>query len=83
MPGAFTPFLYCFRDRELILDMFEQVSGGRLLYSYMWIGGLAADLTEGFGSNAVLKFCDYFEPKIKEYNDLLTYNKIFIDRTAM
>jgi NADH-quinone oxidoreductase subunit D len=79
--GAFTPFLYCFRDRERVLDLFEQVSGGRLLYSYMCIGGVMQDLPEGW-VNRCLEFCDYFEPKIKEYNDLLTYNKIFLDRTA-
>jgi len=79
--GAFTPFLYCFRDREHILDLFEQVSGGRLLYSYMCIGGLMADLPEGWIARC-LEFCDYFEPKIDEYNNLLSYNKIFTERTA-
>ena len=68
--GAFTPFLYCFRDRERILDLFEMLCGARLLYNYIWIGGVSHD------------FLDYFEPKISEYNELLTYNKIFIERTA-
>jgi len=79
--GAFTPFLYVFRDREKILDLFEEICGARLLYNYMWVGGVAYDAPKGWRDN-VLQFCDYFEPKIKEYNDILTYNKIFIERTA-
>ncbi len=79
--GATTPFIYCFRDREIILDLFEQASGGRLLYSYMMVGGLVDDVPDGW-IDRCLKFCDYFETKVSEYNDLLTYNKIFIDRTA-
>jgi NADH-quinone oxidoreductase subunit D len=79
--GAFTPFLYMFRDRERILDMFELTCGARLLYNYMWVGGVSHDLPVGF-AEAVFDFLDYFEPKIQEYNDLLTYNKIFIERTA-
>lgn len=79
--GAFTPFLYCFRDREKILDLFEMTCGARLLYNYMWVGGLSHDLPEGFISKAK-EFCTYFKPKIKEFNDLLTYNEIFVKRTA-
>ncbi len=79
--GAFTPFLYAFRERERIIDLFEEISGARLLYNYIWIGGVAFDAPEGW-LDKVAEFCDYFEPKIKEYNDLLSYNKIFIERTA-
>ncbi|NOZ03351.1 MAG: NADH-quinone oxidoreductase subunit D [FCB group bacterium] len=79
--GAFTPFLYMFRDRERILDLFEMTCGARLLYNYMWVGGLSHDLPVGF-VEAAYDFLDYFEPQVKEYNDLLTYNKIFIERTA-
>ncbi|HJN69247.1 MAG: NADH-quinone oxidoreductase subunit D [Candidatus Marinimicrobia bacterium] len=79
--GAFTPFLYMFRDRERILDLFEMTCGARLLYNYMWVGGLSHDLPVGFLEKAH-EFLDYFEPKIKEYNDLLMYNKIFIERTS-
>jgi NADH-quinone oxidoreductase subunit D len=79
--GAFTPFLYMFRDRERILDLFEMTCGARLLYNYMWIGGLSHDLPPGFIDKAK-DFCKYFRPKIKEYNDLLSYNEIFIKRTA-
>jgi len=79
--GAFTPFLYTFRDREKILDLFEEISGARLLYNYIWVGGVAFDAPDGW-LDRVTSFCDYFMPKIKEYNDLLTFNKIFIERTA-
>ncbi len=79
--GAFTPFLYCFRDREYILDIFEQTCGARLLYNYIWIGGLSHDVPSDF-QQKVKDFCKYFRPNIKEVNDLLSYNKIFIERTA-
>jgi NADH-quinone oxidoreductase subunit D len=79
--GAFTPFLYCFRDREKILDIFEQTCGARLLYNYIWVGGLSHDVPDGFGAK-VLEFCRSFRPTIKELNDLLSYNKIFVERTA-
>jgi NADH-quinone oxidoreductase subunit D len=79
--GAFTPFLYCMRDREHVLDIFEQTCGARLLYNYMWVGGLSHDVPENFVPK-VRAFCKYFRPNIKELNDLLSYNKIFIERTA-
>jgi NADH-quinone oxidoreductase subunit D len=79
--GAFTPFLYCMRDREHVLDIFENACGARLLYNYMWIGGLSHDVPPNF-VDKVKEFCTYFRPKIKELNDLLSYNKIFIERTA-
>jgi len=79
--GAFTPFLYCFRDRERILDLFETTCGARLLYNYIWVGGLSHDLPPGFIDKAKA-FCKYFRPNIKELNDLLTFNEIFIKRTA-
>jgi NADH-quinone oxidoreductase subunit D len=79
--GAITPFLWCFRDREKVLDLFEWASGARLLYNYLWIGGVMQDLPAGFGSK-VIEFLDYFEPRVQELNDLLSFNKIFIERTA-
>jgi NADH-quinone oxidoreductase subunit D len=79
--GAFTPFLYCFREREYILDLFEMVCGARLTYSYFTIGGSTHDLPEGY-LEKVIEFLDYFEPKIAEYNDLLSENHIFVKRTA-
>ncbi|MCS7229270.1 MAG: NADH-quinone oxidoreductase subunit D [Candidatus Kryptonium sp.] len=79
--GAFTPFLWCFREREKILDLFEITCGARLLYNYIWIGGLSHDLPSDFGKK-LKDFLKTFPKALKEINDLLTYNKIFIDRTA-
>ncbi len=79
--GAMTPFLFCFRDREIILSLFEMTCGARLLYNYIWVGGLSHDLHPDF-VRKTKEFCTYFKPKIKELNDLLTYNKIFVERTA-
>jgi NADH-quinone oxidoreductase subunit D len=79
--GAFTPFLYCFREREWIMDLFESVCGARLTYSYITVGGVRQELPTGFVDRCK-EFLDFFEPKIKEYNELLSYNHIFIQRTA-
>lgn len=79
--GAFTPFLYCFRDREKILTLFEMTCGARLLYNYMWVGGLSHDIHPDF-VRLTKEFTEYFKPKIVELNNLLSYNKIFIERTA-
>ncbi len=79
--GAFTPFLFCFRDREKILSLYEMTCGARLLYNYIWVGGVSHDLHPDF-LRLTKEFIDYFRPKIKELNDLLSYNKIFIERTA-
>jgi NADH-quinone oxidoreductase subunit D len=79
--GAFTPFLYCFTEREKILSIFEKATGARLLYNYMAVGGLMRDIPKDFKSDTA-EFVKTFRPKIKELNDLLSYNKIFIDRTA-
>lgn len=79
--GAFTPFLYAFREREYILDLFEQLCGARLTLSYINIGGVTWDLPPGF-LQKMIEFLDYFEPKVDEYNDLLSFNHIFIKRTA-
>jgi NADH-quinone oxidoreductase subunit D len=79
--GAFTPFLYCFRDREKILDLFEMTCGARLLYNYMWIGGLSHDIPTDFVPRAK-EFCSYFKAQIRDFNNLLTFNEIFVKRTA-
>ncbi|GIX05889.1 MAG: hypothetical protein KatS3mg115_0292 [Candidatus Poribacteria bacterium] len=78
--GAMTPFLYAMRDREEVLSLFEKVSGARLLYNYIRIGGVARDLTPDFPEH-LRRFLDYFEPNIDAYNDLILYNKIFLERT--
>ena len=79
--GTFSPFLYAFREREHILDLFEDVCGARLTYSYLTIGGAHDDLPAGF-TERVRKFLAYFKPRIPEYHALLTDNHIFVKRTA-
>lgn len=79
--GAITPFLYCFRDREKALTILEAICGQRLNYNYVRIGGVAYDMDDSMLKMAS-EFCEYFMPRIMEYNDLLTYNGIFIERTA-
>lgn len=79
--GAFTPFLYAFRDREYILDLFEQLCGARLTLSYINLGGVTWDLPPQFREK-LGEFLDYFEPKVDEYNQLLSFNHIFVKRTA-
>ncbi|HRY29723.1 MAG TPA: NADH-quinone oxidoreductase subunit D [Elusimicrobiota bacterium] len=79
--GAFTPFLYAFgREREMILDLLDQVSGARITYNYIRIGGVMADLPAGWTEKAG-KFVAHMRACLKEYDDLLTYNPIFLDRT--
>jgi NADH-quinone oxidoreductase subunit D len=79
--GTFSPFLYAFREREMILDLLEEVCGARLTYSYITIGGVHDDLPEGWVGRC-RKFLDYLKPRIEEYHTLLTRNHIFIKRTA-
>lgn len=78
--GAMSMFLYCFQDRERALDLFENISGVRMMTSFIMPGGLMADLTEGF-LEKVKEFLDYFEPHIEMYHGLLTGNSIWLDRT--
>ncbi len=86
--GAVTPFLYAFREREYILDLFEAMCGARLTYSYIFPGGPnvpAAPEQDPFPpavAERCREFLDYFEPKIDEYNQLLSFNYIFVKRTA-
>lgn len=79
--GAFTPFFWIMRDREHILRLLEWVSGARMLYNYIWIGGLFYDLPVGFEKRC-REFITYFKPKVAELETILIDNKIFIDRTA-
>ena len=79
--GSFSPFLYAFREREKILDLFEQACGARLTYSYLTPGGATADLPRGW-TDGCLAFLEQFEPVISEYHTLLTTNAIFVKRTA-
>ena len=79
--GSFTPFVWCFRERERILLLFEELCGARLTYSYIAPGGVTSDLPKGW-----LKKCETFlaefEPVIDELHATLTSNSIFIHRTA-
>ena len=78
--GAMTVFLYAFRERELILDLFEEYCGARLTYNSMRIGGLPLDIPTGW-DRKVREFCDVMEAKIPEYEELLTNNRIWLERT--
>jgi NADH-quinone oxidoreductase subunit D len=79
--GAYTPFLWMMRDREQILRLLEWTCGARMLYNYVWIGGLFYDLPVGFEERC-LEFVQYLKPKLVELQQLVVENKIFIQRTA-
>ena len=79
--GAFTPFLWLMRDREHILRLLEWTCGARMLYNYIWIGGLYYDLPLQFEERCV-EFSAYLKPKLENLETLLITNKIFIERTA-
>jgi len=79
--GSFTPFLYAFREREKILNLFEEVCGARLTYSYITPGGVTGDLPRGWVQKCI-QFLDELTPVIDEYHALLTSNAVFIKRTA-
>jgi len=78
--GAMSVFLYCFREREEILRIFEMFSGQRMMTSYIRIGGLALEPPRGWHQR-VKKFIDIFPSRVDEYEDLLTSNRIWIGRT--
>jgi NADH-quinone oxidoreductase subunit D len=79
--GAETMMHYVLRDRERILDLFELLSGARFSLNFMRFGGVKADITEGF-IERVLEVCDLIQIRLKEYNDLFTFNHAFLKRTA-
>ncbi len=78
--GAMSVFLYCFREREEILKIFEMFSGQRMMTSYFRIGGLALEPPRGW-QQAVGKFIDAFPSRVDEYEELLTKNPIWMRRT--
>ena len=78
--GAFTPFLYAFREREMVLDLFEMLCGARLTYNYIRLGGVMVDAPAEWVTRAK-EFTEYFKPRLDEYDTLLTYNPIFMART--
>lgn len=78
--AAQSVFLYCFREREYILDLYEMVSGQRMMASYFRPGGLWRDVPEEFVP-AVRQFLDFFPSRIEDYEALLKQNPIFLKRT--
>ena len=78
--GAVSVMLYCFRERELLLNINEMLAGFRMFPSYMRVGGLREDLPRGF-HDAVRAFLDRMPQKLDEYEDLLTRNEIYLERT--
>ena len=79
--GAFSPFLYAFQQREFILRIFEELSGARLLYNYVWLGGVWNDITDD-QLRRISKFCDEMDEELKKYHALVGENHIFVGRTA-
>jgi len=77
--GAITPLFLTMREREFVLDIYEKYFGARLTTHAFRIGGLPRDIYDGFQKD-VLDFCDYFIPKVDEYAQLLTGNRIWVDR---
>jgi len=78
--GAISVMLYCFRERELLLNINEMIAGFRMFPSYIRVGGLREDLPRGF-HDAVRAFLDRMPGKLDEYEDLLTNNEIYLKRT--
>jgi NADH-quinone oxidoreductase subunit D len=79
--GAVSVMLYCFRERELLLNINEMLAGFRMFPSYMRVGGLREDLPRGF-HDAVRAFLERMPVKLAEYEDLLTRNEIYLERTS-
>lgn len=79
--GAYTPFLYAFREREMVLDLFEMLCGARLTYNYIRLGGVMVDVSPDWLGRTT-EFVEYFKPRLDEYDTLLTYNPIFMARTV-
>ncbi|ANE46672.1 NADH dehydrogenase [Paenibacillus swuensis] len=77
--GAMSPFLFAFRDREIIIDLFNELCGARLTYNYMRVGGVKWDAPEGW-LEKVRDFIPYMREKLEEYNNLVSGNEIFLAR---
>jgi NADH-quinone oxidoreductase subunit D len=79
--GGDTFVHYVLRDREKILDLFELLAGARFSLNFFRFGGIKADVTEGF-IERVSETCDMLRVRLKEYNDLITFNQVFLKRTV-
>lgn len=77
--GATSPFLYAFREREMIINLLNELSGGRLTYNYMRVGGVKWDAPEGWVEK-VKEFVPYMREQLKGYHNLVTGNEIFLNR---
>ena len=80
--GAFTPFIQALREREFVNDFMEELCGARLTYNYSRIGGVSHDLPNDTWKPRVLEWLDHFLPMVDEFDRLITYNEIFVKRTA-
>lgn len=78
--GAMTVFLYCFRDREWLLNIFEKICGARLTHSYVRVGGVRQDFTPEIIAD-LQKFTEVFPERILEYETLIDVNRIWLERT--
>ncbi len=78
--GATTPFIYCFRERETILDLFDLAAGARMTFNYMRPGGVVKDLPAEFDIRC-RDFLKKMPARLQEYDDLLSNNEIFLVRT--
>jgi len=78
--GAFTAFLHAFREREMVLDLFEMACGARMTFNYIRLGGVMKDIDKAWFSK-LKEFTDHFEDRLPEYDTLLSDNPIFRDRT--
>jgi NADH-quinone oxidoreductase subunit D len=79
--GSETIIHYVLRDRERILDLFELLTGARFSLNFLRFGGVNADVTDGF-IERVLEVCEMIRFRMKEYNDLFTFNQGFLNRTS-
>ncbi|MDR6225012.1 NADH-quinone oxidoreductase subunit D [Desmospora profundinema] len=77
--GAMSPFLFAFRDREKIVELFNELCGARLTYNYMRVGGVKWDAPEGW-LEQVRELVPYLREKLEEYQNLVTGNEIFLSR---
>lgn len=77
--GAMTALLYTMRDREMVMDLMEMISGVRMHTSFCRVGGVREDLPEGC-ADRIIKFCDIFENRISDYERLLENNRVFLSR---
>jgi NADH-quinone oxidoreductase subunit D len=78
--GAISMFWYCFRERDLVLDLFEMVTGARMHTRYFQAGGLAEDIPSGFYAEC-RKFVDWMPKAVDDYESLIGRNEIWLDRT--